>query len=682
MTSRGAVRAAVFLSVALWIRRLPAADEPRTGAKVRFELEGEDGLSERDLRNALSALESDLKSQGVDAGAADDAAYELVRFYRSQGYLRAAVAAEWPFEEDPDLVLLRIAEGPRSHVVDLVLEGNVLFTAADLATCFPWPRSGLFGLGENVFTQEALDSGLECLTARYQLEGCFFMEADPAFSVDPNGDVHVRVLIREGPKILLDLPLRFEGVTSLSVRLLEEHLDLPRTTFYTPRLPLVLKGKLVEFYRNLGYRFIDIDVDREIDPETRKATLIFRVNEGALTKIEDVRLSGNKATWDWVLLSRLHLRAGDLYSEESIRRSYRSLLRSGLFSSISLETPPVEGAADRVHLDVSVKEKARFKAAILVGYGSYEYGRAGVSLEDVNLFGTGHRLRLTGSGSFRGESVKADYLNPYFFDDRVGHNIQTLYERREHPSFVERRYSGETGLTYRVSDEVRTNLVYRLKQSTLLDAKEAVPEELVEDVLISSVALSGIFDNRNSVIDPTSGITARLTVEYSGTSLGSDLDFIRWNAFASHVIEGPFETRFVTAVRAGAIRRLPDTDVIPIQERFFNGGESTVRSFPEDEAGPLIGGEPIGGEAFTVYNVELRVPLGFLEGLQAALFFDVGTLTERAEDLGGGRYFLGVGTGIRYNTPIGPFRFDAAFNPDRQGDENSFAFHVGLGYPF
>lgn len=682
MTSRGAVRATVILSVALWIRRLPAADEPRTGAKVRFELEGEDALSERDLRKALSPLESDLKSHGVDAGAADDAAYELVRYCRSQGYLRATVAAEWPFRDDPDTVLLRISEGPRSHVVDLVFEGNVLFTAADLGTCFPWPRSGLFGLGKNVFTREALDSGIDCLSARYQLEGCFFMEADPDFSVDPSGDAHVRVRIREGPKILLDMPLRFEGVKSLSVPLLEEHLDLPRSTYYTPRLPLVLKGKLVEFYRNLGYRFIDIEVDREIDPETRKATLTFRINEGALTKIEDVRLSGNKATWDWVLLSRLHLRAGDLYSEESIRRSYRSLLRSGLFSSINLETPPVDGAADRVHLDVSVKEKARFKAAVFLGWGSYEYARAGVTLEDVNFFGTGHRLKLTGSGSFRGEALKADYLNPYFFDDSVSHNIQAFYERREHPSFIERRHGGETGLTHRVSDEVRTNLVYRLKQSTVLDAEDAVPDELVEDVLLSSVALSGIFDNRNSVIDPTSGITARLTVEYAGTPLGSDLDFLRWNAFASHVIEGPFEIRLVTAARVGAIQRLLDTEVIPIQERFFNGGEYTVRSFPEDEAGPVIDGEPIGGEAMTVYNVELRVPLGFLEGLQAALFFDAGTMTERVEDFGGGRYFLGVGAGLRYNTPLGPFRFDAAFNPDRQGDENSFAFHVGLGYPF
>ena len=226
------------------------------------------------------------------------------------------------------------------------------------------------------------------------------------------------------------------------------------------------------------------------------------------------------------------------------------------------------------------------------------------------------------------------------------------------------------------------SLAYRLKQSNVVDADADVPPELIENVLLSSIALSALIDTRNSIVDPDRGFTGRLVAEYAGEPLGSELDFVRYTAFASYVQSLPLGLRFVAAASAGAIDRLLDTEVIPIQERFFNGGEYTIRSFLEDEAGPKVNGEPIGGETFTTINVEMRFPLVFLEGLQGAAFFDTGTITERLEDFGGGRYFFGAGAGIRYSTPVGPFRFDMAWNPDRERGEDFFAFHFGVGYPF
>lgn len=681
MTLSRTIRACCLLPCLLLLATL-RAEEPAPIYEVIFELSGNDQISSTKLRDALSALKADLRRSGVDSGAADDAAYELIRHYRSLGFRRAEVSASWRRERNRFTVSFQVREGPRSVLEDVAFEGNSHFSAAELSQCFAWISTGLLGLGQRVFTEEALQEGTDCVVTRYQLDGFYFAEAVPAVSEDELGKVRVHFEVREGPEVRLVEPPALAGVESFSRELLRQALELEEKPIYVPRLPLVLKGKIVDFYKERGHLFVDVGVERSIDPRSGEARLKLTVKEGPEVRIQDVRIHGNLKAHEWVLRNRVKLEPGDLYNEELVRESYRSLLRSGLFSSVTIETARIDGASDRVYLDVTVKEKARYKVSLLGGYGSYELLRGALVLEDTNVFGTGHRLRLEGKASFRGEAVIGSYLNPYFFDDRLSHSAQGELERREQPSFVQQTHGGETGLSWRVSDELRSSILYRLRESDVVTADGNVPDELVEDVLLSSIALSTILDTRNSIVDPDHGFTGRATVEYAGGPLGSEIDFLRYTAFASLVVPLPLGLRLVGAGRAGIIARLAGTDVIPIQERFFNGGEYTIRSFRQDEAGDRIGGEPIGGETFTSLSLELRFPLVFLEGLQGAFFFDSGTLTQEVKDFGGGRYFFGLGCGLRYNTPVGPFRFDAAWNPDREKGEDELAFHLGVGFPF
>jgi len=657
-------------------------EEPPSAYSVDFDIHGNINVASRKLREALSALRSDLRRTGVDAGAADDAAYELVRYYHSQGYRHADVLGSVERQGGGFLLRFQISEGPRSVLVNVTFDGNQFFKSKDLEECFPWLKQGALGLGNAVFTEGVLDDGISCVITRYQLEGFYFVEVVPALSEDENAQVRVQCEVREGPRVFLARIPTFEGNSVFTEEQLNEALALAPRAPFAPRLELVLKSKIVDFYKERGYLFVKVQASRELDREAGEASLAFRIEEGPLVKIEDVTVTGNEKTYEWVLKNRIHLQKGDVYDESKVRESYRSLLRSGLFRSVTIETPRVDGSQDRVYLNVKVEEKARFHLSFLAGYGSYELLRGAIVLEDSNLFGTGHRLRLEGKGSFRGEGASATYLNPFFFVENLSHTTQGSYARREHPSFTQQYYSGESGVSYRISDQLRSSLLYRLRQSNVIDVDEDVPPELVDDVLLSSVALSFILDTRNSIVDPDRGFTGRVTVEYAGGPLGSELDFLRYTAFASYVMPLPWGLRLVTAARAGIIDRLADTDVIPIQERFFNGGEYTIRSFREDEAGPKSNGEPIGGEAFTSMNVELRFPLFVLDGLQGAVFGDTGTLTEDAKDFGGGRYFFGVGSGLRYNTPVGPFRLDFAWNPDRADGEDLFVVHFGVGYPF
>jgi outer membrane translocation and assembly module TamA len=137
--------------------------------------------------------------------------------------------------------------------------------------------------------------------------------------------------------------------------------------------------------------------------------------------------------------------------------------------------------------------------------------------------------------------------------------------------------------------------------------------------------------------------------------------------------------------RTGMIRPLNgstgDVEAIPIDERFFNGGSNTVRSFGERELGPHDRhGFPIGGEFYTIFNVEYTFPI-FGE-LQGAVFVDAGNLLPDADNPSFSDMRYAVGAGLRYKLPIGPIRLDYGVNPDPRKDENIGALHFSFGFAF
>jgi outer membrane translocation and assembly module TamA len=131
--------------------------------------------------------------------------------------------------------------------------------------------------------------------------------------------------------------------------------------------------------------------------------------------------------------------------------------------------------------------------------------------------------------------------------------------------------------------------------------------------------------------------------------------------------------------RAGVINGA-GVEELPIDERFFNGGSNSVRSFGERDLGPHVDGDPIGGEFFTVFNVEYTFPI-FGE-LQGAVFVDAGNLLPDANNAGLDDMRYGVGFGLRYKLPIGPLRLDYGVNPDRRTGEDFGAFHFSFGFAF
>jgi outer membrane protein assembly factor BamA len=206
--------------------------------------------------------------------------------------------------------------------------------------------------------------------------------------------------------------------------------------------------------------------------------------------------------------------------------------------------------------------------------------------------------------------------------------------------------------------------------------------------VISSVGLSAAHDYRDSTLIPTKGWLIVNSVDVAGGPLAGDKDFYRFQTSGNYYIPITFgETISVLkfGAKTGVIKPYGGSDNVPIFERYFAGGQETIRGYDERKIGPLDSNteDSVGGEATVLGTVEYTVPL--IDIVKAAVFFDTGNVWAQAKDYGSNGLKSGFGPGLRVKTPIGPINLDYGFplNKQSDGDESKsgkFYFSVSRGF--
>jgi outer membrane translocation and assembly module TamA len=193
-----------------------------------------------------------------------------------------------------------------------------------------------------------------------------------------------------------------------------------------------------------------------------------------------------------------------------------------------------------------------------------------------------------------------------------------------------------------------------------------------------------------NILDARRGYLAALHLEQAGRWMGGDFDYYELTAEGRYYKS--LGTRAVLAVRAraGSIDAWGSEDVlVPFFKRYFLGGATNLRGWGRYEVSPLGGdGEPVGGHSFMNFSTELRVPIWGNFG--AVVFLDGGNVWSNPWDFNLNDMRYDIGPGIRYNTPIGPFRADMGFqlNPidglivNGEEQKHPFRFHFSIGHAF
>jgi len=671
----------------------------------QISFQGNAALSETALRNAAVQELKAFDQQGHRRSNVDDAAFQMEIAYRKAGYAFAQVDYRTERVRGMQVVTFNISEGTRVIIKKIDIIGTAGIDAEKLIPFFEGEKTGAFGQGKLLFIKSNIQSAISQIREFYISQGYLQAVVEPpkiSFSEDRT-QATVTIQMQEGLRYMIrDVRFRGDLLAAAEDPLRKQRGELVDKPYFR-RQKLILQSRVIKVYGNLGYPKAVVEIEEKQGHEPGAVVIVAAIDKGPLVTISDIVVQGNEKTREKFIRSRLPVKPGDRFDLEKQNLSFRQLYRTGLFQKVDVRLEEREGT-DSWSLVVDVKEAPSRELYVEPGWGSYEKLRLGAGFVEKNLFGTGRMGSLDVSGSIKARGLIATLSDPWFLNTDVKADLPAYYSRREETSFTRKDMGASIQFSKSLSNHLRVNAGYGFRMTELTDISPDVAEaDIPKNYDLAVVNFQTTYDTRNDLFFPTRGQRAFISIEHADRVLGGEISFSRvtggmrfFMSLARHTILG-------LRYSAGLIIPGSDDYNLPVSERFFNGGENTVRSFRHSELGPIDGsGDPAGGLAFNVINVELRQRL--MSNLTGTVFFDYGNVSpnrtrselglppyeSRSEILSDTfeQYFKdfrpSVGCGIQYLLPVGAARIDFAVNPDRDKTrgEDLYAVHFSVGMAF
>jgi outer membrane protein insertion porin family len=632
-------------------------------------------------------------------------------FYQRQGHHQVQVDWQEQRSEETLYLSLTVEPGPVFRLEAVELAGNEAISATDLAPLVLSSPRRLFVKGSGRLVDQVLDEDLDAIRSYYLLNGFSQVVVGPREIESRDQWLAVTIPIEEGPQRRV-VGLTFEGVESLDPDELGRDLPLHPGGPFHPRLLDESLDAIRARYGERGYESVQLATDLEWNPEQTLVDIGIRVLEGPEGVVDRVIIRGNQKTRTSVIQRAIDLEPGATLSSGRLLEVQRRLYDLGVFSRVDVRRSagtPFGGARDVL---VRLEEGKHRSVNYGFGYDS-EAGFSGIlGLAHSNLLGRALGGRVDLRYSQREQLFRALVRQTYFGRARVPATYSLFYIAEQRESFTSRRQGGQVSLQ-RLSGRQRHAILYNYRLVDTLDVDPALePIEIdreLSEVRISSITPSNTWDHRDDPIDPTTGWSTSVQLEYAFPLFAADASFLKlFGQQTGYFSLGSFGV-LAASFRLGAIEPVGSTTVddptvpeglpsryIPISERFFAGGRTTHRAYKRDTLG--VPGEtllvvpdeadpeaeprlvPIGGNALMIANLEYRFPIFGTFGGTA--FLDVGNVWADWRDVDLGDSKPGVGVGARWLSPVGPLRVEIGWKLDKLPQEDSFVIFFSFGNAF
>ncbi len=658
---------------------------------------------------------------------AQDFAKKVRLFLMREGYYTAIVDLEYKNYKDPDgasvrEIRLKADRGPKVHIRSIEFLNNAAYDGGELR--------GLL-TNTSVYVEEDFEKDLQNVINFYNSHG--FLQAR---MVQVNADydeaanaIDVTIDVEEGPQTMVR-SIVYEGYTVVKRRDLRLAVEEKRGEMLVAGQPFnpfqlpKMKAVLLSVYLTRGYIKARVKEEVRFSEDNRSVDIVFRFTEGRQFLFGHLYYRGNKMTRKHVIERELVIVPGEPYNYEKIFRSQQALIALGLFTSVDIRPVSQTLEEDAVDMMVEVKERKSGYITGGLGWNSYPGFNAAYEMGHRNLAGHGRRLGFRFEGTVNDPSFMLDqslfavfFTWPWIarvpldgsltvrdqvqhqigFDDRAyGAIIGTTLEARKLFNFLEvtgktpelREFAGNIH-THRWVDPVTLKLDYDIYNDYIFNVSDAVQDQVQGQTIITALSPMLIVDRRDDIFNPTRWSYDTLRFDLGTPYLLSQVNFLRVTGRSSWYLPLfewlPFLKGWVFAenLAAGHVQLLREGDLLPISQRFFLGGSTTVRGFEPNEISPVgtDGRTPVGGYFMAYQNTELRVPLN-LYSLGLIFFFDAGNVTGGTNNFYLDRIRTSAGLGLAFLTPVGPLSANYGFKLNRLEGESFGAFYISVGNMF
>jgi outer membrane protein assembly complex protein YaeT len=723
------------------------------GPVVKVLVEGA-SISPVRLRRVIPIYEEG----SVDEDLLNEGNRRLRDYYQRLGYFDVKVEHEpQSTVEGQVTILFKVRLGSRRRVERVSVEGNHYFDSAtlkDLLSVHPADSIDHHG----AYSQALVTADINALQAVYQNNG--FSKAKIT-SVTSAGESKLTASgkiapfavvyhIEEGEQLRVGT-VSLEGNDHVDAAKLTPEMNTVAGQLLSPRNLAGDRDELLTDYMSRGFDQVHVEVVQQIETaDASKVDVVFHITEGQQIFVRKVLLTGLHYTRPKTVAKAITLHPGDPLNETALMETQRNLYDFALFSEVdtAIENPSGDEPYKTVLLQV---EEAR-RWALTYGFGleaqtgAPQYncggilasgancspnGKTGVSprvLADItrnNLFGREQSVSLRGTYGLLEQKIDLLFQNPHFEGNRnfgltlsggyansldvstyVASKLETGVHWTEHFNTPGSRISKANTLIYEFDFR-------RVKVEA--DSLQVAPGEIAllsTAVRVGGPALTWIRDTRDSPMDAHRGTYTSFQAFLSDQGFAAQADFGRldmsnssYYKFNKGRIVLARNTRYGQERAFGAL----NYELIPLPERLYAGGATSLRSFGPNSAGPRDPetGYPIGGAGALINSTELRLPPPTLPWLgntvSLVLFHDMGNVFTNAGDAWASalrvrqplrdnckilptsinppptpngpetstgqqgtcsfNYFSHApGLGLRYHTPVGPIRLDFSYN--------------------
>ncbi len=589
----------------------------------------------------------------------------IEELYHEKNYHHVGVSYRVePLKNNQADLEIEIVEGAKIQIKSITFEGNKQYDNDKLKKLMKTSEKGIFSwlTSSGDLTIEDLEQDIAKLTAFYHNNGYIRAKVgDPKIEYKGNW-IYITIKIEEGPRFKVG-EVKVKGDLIESQEALLQKLNISREEYFSRETVRNDILELTDLYSDEGYAYVEIAP--KVDPNTEKlmVDITYDIDKGKQVYFEKIIISGNTKTRDKVIRRELKVYEQELYSGKRLKRGVRNLYRLDFFEDVKIDTP--KGSADdKMILNIDVTEKATGSFSIGGGYSSVENAFFTGSIMERNLFGRGFVLKFNAEIGGRTNRYVLSFTDPWLFDIPLAAGFDLYNRTKDYDTYDLDSIGGTLRGSYPVLDYTRFYLSYTYDVSDVSNLEEDAPlgaQDMEGENVMSKIVSSLIYDSRDRIFNPSEGIKTSFAVQYAGGGLGGDIGYVKYIGDFGWYIPIFWEVVGFVHAKGGYVEENSDGK-LPIYDRFYLGGINSVRGFDWHDISPKDeNGEPIGGDKFTQFNLELIFPLVKKAGVMGVTFFDMGNVWYEDVSADLADLQTSAGAGIRWYSPLGPIRLEYGY---------------------